>query len=112
MSEQIKIDDFRKVELRVGKVVEATAHPNADRLNVLKVDIGGGEQRQLVAGVRKWYEPESMVGKTVIVLVNLQPATLRGVESQGMVLAATDEAGENVVVLTVDRDIPPGSKVS
>lgn len=110
MADPITIEDFRKVELKVGKVIEATAHPNADRLLVLKVDAGGGETKQVVAGIKAHYDPAALTGKTVILVANLQPAMLRGVESQGMVLAASNEQG--LGVLTVDRELPPGSKVS
>ena len=107
---KITIEDFRKVELKVGRVLEATDHQNANKLLVLKVDLGGGEVRQVVAGIKTWYAPAQLVGKNVIVAANLQPALLRGVESQGMVLAAT--SGGEVTVLTTDRAADPGSKVS
>lgn len=107
----ISIDEFKKVELKAGKVQSCENHPNADKLYVLKVDVGGGEVRQLVAGIRPWYpDPQALVGRAVVVVTNLQPATLRGVESQGMLLAAT--AGDTVALLTVDRDVPPGSPIS
>jgi methionyl-tRNA synthetase len=105
----IHIDDFRKVELRVGLVKSAEAHPNADKLLVLKVDLGA-EERQIVAGIRKHYQPEELVGKHVVVVANLETATLRGLESQGMLLAASD--GERVVFLTPEKTIAPGAKVS
>ncbi len=106
--EYISIEDFAKVRMAVGLVTEAEPHPNADRLVVLRVLLGE-ETRTLVAGMRKWYEPHEFVGKKVIVITNLKPAKLRGVESQGMILAA--EHGDDVVLLTVDRDIPPGARV-
>ena len=106
----IEIDEFRKAEMKVGKVVEAVDHPNADRLLVVKVDIGEEQPRQLVAGLKGHYDPAALVGKNVIVLANLKPAMLRGVESQGMILAAT--SGADVVVLAPDRDALPGSPVS
>src|SRR6476659_7915536 len=83
----ITIDDFKKVVLKVGKVVEASAHANANKLLVLKVDMGNGEVRQVVSGIKQWYTPEQLVGKSVVLVANLAPAVLRGVESQGMVLA-------------------------
>lgn len=107
---KITIDDFRKVELKVGKVLECTDHTNANKLYVLKVDVGGGEVRQIVSGIKQWYQPADLVGKSVVVVTNLAPAMLRGVESQGMVLAATAEAGVSIV--TPLREAPPGSKVS
>lgn len=107
----LKYDDFAKLDLRVGRVLEATNHPNADRLMVLKVDLGA-EQRQLVAGIRGYYEPEQLVGKSVIVLRNLEPRAMRGVESQGMLLAASTEDRSQVILLTPMGEIAPGSKVS
>ena len=105
----ITIDEFRKLELRVGVVKSAEAHPNADKLLVLKVDLGS-EERQIVAGIRAHYQPEELVGKQVVVVANLETATLRGLESQGMVLAASD--GERVVFLTPEKKVNAGAKVS
>jgi methionyl-tRNA synthetase len=104
----ITIEQFREVELRVGTVRSAEPHPNADRLVVLRVDIGT-EERQLVAGIRAHYDPAALVGRQVVVVANLAPAKLRGVESQGMVLAAAD--GERVVLLRPDDPVAPGSTV-
>lgn len=101
--------DFQQIDLRVAEVLAAERHPNADRLLVLKIDLGG-EQRQIVAGIRASYEPEALVGKLIVVVANLEPAVLRGVESQGMLLATRD--GDRVVVLTPDSAVPAGSKVS
>jgi len=106
----ITIDDFKKVVLKVGKVVECAAHTNANKLLVLKVDLGGGEVRQVVSGIKQWYAPEQLVGKSVILVANLAPAQLRGVESQGMVLAAS--SGDQVILLSPEKDAAPGSKVS
>ena len=103
------IAEFQQIDLRVATVVAAEKHPNADRLLVLKVDLGT-EQRQIVSGIRGSYEPESLVGTQIIVVANLEPAMLRGVESQGMLLATRD--GDRVVVLRPDSPVPPGSKVS
>jgi methionyl-tRNA synthetase len=105
----ITIDDFRKIELRVGVVKSAETHPNADKLLVLKVDLGT-EERQIVAGIRAHYQPEELVGKQVVVVANLETAMLRGMESQGMVLAASDEG--RVVVLTPEKTVNAGAKVS
>jgi methionine--tRNA ligase beta chain len=101
--------DFQKIELRVATVKSAELHPNADRLLVLKIDVGG-EERQIVAGIRASYEPAALVGKQIIVVANLEPAKLRGIESQGMLLAAHD--ADRVVVVTVDSVVASGSKVS
>lgn len=106
----ITIDDFKKVVLKVGKVVECSAHPNANKLLVLKVDLGGGDVRQVVSGIKQWYTPEQMVGKSIILVANLAPVVLRGVESQGMILAAS--SGDQVIVLSPEKDAAPGSKVS
>ena len=104
----ITIDQFKTVELRVATVKTAEAHPNADRLVVLRVDLGG-EERQIVAGIRATYDPATLVGRQVVVVANLEPATLRGVESQGMLLAAAGETGPIVVV--PERPVPAGSVV-
>ncbi len=106
----ISIEDFLKVELRVAKVLHAEPHPNADKLLVLKIDAGDGvEGRQIVAGIRNHYKPEDLIGKRIVIVNNLAPAVLRGVESQGMLLAAKD--GDQVVVLTTEKDVNPGAKV-
>ena len=106
----ITIDQFRTLELRVATVRAAEPHPNADRLLVLRVDLGG-EERQLVAGIRAHYDPATLVGRQVVVVANLEPAKLRGVESQGMVLAAADEANNRVVLLRPDDAVTPGAVV-
>jgi methionyl-tRNA synthetase len=105
----ISIEEFRRLDLRVGTVRSAAAHPNADRLLVLRVDLGS-EERQIVAGIRRCYAPEELVGRQVVVVSNLEPATLRGIESQGMLLAASD--GEQIVVLSPEKQVGAGSKVS
>ncbi len=105
----ITIDDFKKIALKIGVIVSAEDHPNADRLLVLKVDIGEGTPRQLVAGIKGAYQASEVVGKRVIVVANLQPAMLRGIESQGMVLAASDASG--LSLLSPERPIQPGSPV-
>lgn len=103
------IDDFQKIALRVGTILSAQEHPNADRLLVLTVDIGESAPRQIVAGIRASYQPADIIGKQVAVVANLKAATLRGVESQGMVLAASNTSG--LVLLTLDKPLPPGSIV-
>lgn len=107
----IQYDDFAKLDLRVGTVLEAGPHPNADKLLVLKVDLGK-EQRTLVAGIRAYYAPETLVGRQVIVVANLAPRAMRGVESQGMALAASTEDRSAVILLTPEKPLPAGSKVS
>ena len=98
--EEITIDELDKVELRVGKVLSCEKHPKADRLLVSQVKLGP-ETRQIVSGIAKWYKPEEMVGKEVIVVCNLKPVKLRGVESQGMILAAGDD-GDDLVLPTTN----------
>ena len=105
----ITIDDFKKLQLRVGTIVSAQDHPNADRLLVLTVDLGDGTPRQVVAGIRGSYDAASLIGKLVVMVANLKPATLRGVESQGMVLAASD--GDRLVLVAPEQQIRPGSQV-
>ena len=107
----IALADFQKVALRIGKIVEAVDHPNADRLLVLQVGIGGEppERRQVVAGIKAHYAVADLIGKSVVVVANLAPAMLRGVESQGMVLAASDAQG--LTLVTPERSIATGSIV-
>lgn len=110
MAEPIGYDVFAKVELRVAKVLEARPHPNADKLLLLRVDLGEAEPRQVVAGIRAHYAPEALVGKNIVVVANLAPAILRGESSNGMLLAAS--SGEKVVLLTVDDpECVPGAKI-
>jgi len=104
----ITIDRFRELELKVATVTAAEPHPNADRLLVLRVDLGG-EQRQIVAGIRAHYAPETLVGRQVVVVANLEPAMLRGVESQGMLLAAS--SGDRVVLVRPDDLVAAGAVV-
>ena len=105
----VTISEFKRIDLRVAKVLEARPHPNADKLMILRVDVGD-QQKQIIAGIRAWYPPESLVGRTIIVVNNLQPAMLRGEESNGMLLAAT--SGDRVVVLTTEQECQPGSRIS
>ena len=107
---EIAIDDFGKIDLRVGVVKQAERIKKSKKLLKLMVDLGEPELRQLVAGIAGTYEPEAMVGKRVIVVANLKPAKLMGVESRGMLLAANSE--ELQAVLGPDRDVPPGTRVS
>jgi methionine--tRNA ligase beta chain len=108
---EITFDDFVKVDLRVARVLEAAEHPNADKLLVLKVDLGG-EQRQVCAGIRGHYDPQTLVGRLIIVVRNLAPRTMRGQVSQGMLLAASTPDHSRIILLQPDADIEPGSKVS
>lgn len=106
--EFITIDDFDKIDLRVAKVIEAKKHPNADKLLVLKLEVGD-EIRQVVSGIAKYYNPEDLIGKNVILVANLKPIKLRGVESHGMVLAASK--GKKLTLATVLDEIKSGARV-
>lgn len=106
---EISYEDFTKLDLVVGKILEANDHPNADKLLVFKVDIGS-ETRTIVSGIKKWYKAEDLVGKNVIVVKNLAPRKMRGIESQGMLLAA--DFGDDLTMVSTLADIKPGSKVS
>lgn len=103
------IDDFAKLNLRIGTIKEASAHPNADKLVVLKVDLGSKEI-QLCAGIKKTYAPESLLGQQIVVIENLAPRPLRGVLSQGMLLAASND-DEGPILLAPAKAIKPGSQV-
>ncbi len=108
-AEEITFAEFQKLELRIGKIIEATQVPESKKLIKILVDFGS-EKRQAVAGLLKYYKPEELVGKKCVFLLNLQRRVLAGIESQCMVLAAEDEAG-NVVVLQPEKDIVEGSKI-
>ena len=108
--EYIDFEDFTKVDLVVGKILEAKEHPNADKLLVFKVDIGEDEPRTIVSGIKKWYAPEDLLGKNVIVVRNLAPRKMRGIESQGMLLAA--DFDDDLSLLSTLEDLKPGAKVS
>ena len=126
----IAYDHFAKVDLRVATVLSAEPHPNADKLLKLKLDDGTPEGRQVCAGIKQWYDPATLVGRQVVIVANLEPRQLRGEISQGMILAASDlrdvppaaapadgaakpgPDARDVVLLTVDRAVKPGSKVS
>ncbi|MCK6503544.1 methionine--tRNA ligase [Myxococcota bacterium] len=105
----ISIDDFSKVQLRTGRILEATRHPDADRLLVFKVDVGESVPRQIVAGIASRFDPAVLVGQQVVVVANLKPVKLRGVESQGMLLAAGGKDVRGLV--SVSEPLPPGTIV-
>ena len=108
-ADKITIDDFMKVDLRVAKVLTAEKVPNSRKLVKLSIDVGT-EQRTLVAGIAEAYEPEQLVGRTIVIVFNLKPAKLMGIESNGMVLAASPDGGKPMLV-GFDQDIPPGTRV-
>ena len=105
----ISIDDFKNIELRIGTILEASEHPNADRLFLLKIDLGE-EQRQIVAGIRDSYSAEELLGKQLVLVANLQPAKIRGTESHGMLLAGRTE--DKVILLSPSEPIPNGTRLS
>ncbi len=115
----ITFEEFARVDLRVARVVTAENHPSADRLFVLKVDDGSGQPRQLCAGIRGAYTPEQLVGRLIVIVANLAPRVIRGQESRGMLLAASDApkdganaATRRVILLTPMDEIGPGAIVS
>jgi methionyl-tRNA synthetase len=108
--EIIKFDDWKKIDLRVGEIKEVEDHPKADKLLLLKVDIGE-KVINLVAGIKNYYSKEDLIGKKVIVFVNLEPVVLRGIKSEGMILAADDPEDNIVALLSPDKDARNGSLI-
>jgi len=108
-SKLLKFDEFQKLELKLAKIIEAERVEGTDKLLRLKVDLGGGDERQMVAGIAEAYSGEDLVGRTVVVVANLEPATIRGVESSAMLLAASGDDGTSLLV--PDRELPPGTRV-
>ena len=106
--DKINIEDFMKVDLRTGKILEAEKVKKSKKLIQLKVDIGA-ERRQILAGIAESYEPEDLIGRTVIIVANLKPAKLMGIESQGMVLAASN--GERILLAGFDQEPDQGIQV-
>jgi len=104
----ISFEDFQKLDLRVGKIIEAERVEGTDKLIRLEVDLGG-EWRQLVAGVGEAYGPKELKGKEIVVVANLEPKIIKGIESQGMLLAAACEG--KPVILIPEKEVPPGEKV-
>lgn len=114
----ITFDEFAKVDLRTARIVKAENHPSADRLLKLQLDDGSGTPRQICAGIRGAYTAEELVGRTIIIVANLAPRMIRGEESRGMLLAASDAPKDavggdrKVIILTTAADMPPGCVVS
>jgi methionyl-tRNA synthetase len=106
----LNFETFMEVDLRVGKILTVEDHPNADRLYVVKIDDGSETERTICAGLKQYYQAEEMVGKTVVFVANLKPRPLRGVTSEGMMLAA-DDGKDGVRLVTIDGDIATGSQV-
>lgn len=117
---QVTFDEFAKLDLRVARVVKAENHPSADRLLKLQLDDGSGQPRQICAGIRANYTPDELVGKLIVIVANLAPRMIRGEESRGMLLAASDApknpadpaAARRVVILAPSGDVSPGASVS
>lgn len=119
----VTFEQFAALDLRVATIKQAEPHPNADRLVKLQLDDGSGEPRQICAGIRGHYEPADLVGRQIVIVANLAPRKIRGEESRGMLLAASDmpkdaagggadQAERRVVLLRPDTELPPGSIVS
>mgnify|MGYP001766360892 FL=1 len=106
----ITFDDFLKIELRVAQIRECDDIPGADKLYKLTIDMG--EELTIVAGIKTHYTKEELVGKKIAIVANLEPRKLRGITSHGMLLAASAEDKSSVVLLTVDKEIPNGSRIS
>lgn len=105
----VSFDEFKKLKIVTAKVLEVEDHPNADKLYVMKIDLGN-ETRQIVAGIRAFYKKEDLIGKHVVVVKNLEPATIRGVESNGMLLATKDD--KSLAVLVPEKEVKIGSPIS
>lgn len=105
----ITFDDFAKLELKVGTILEAQEVEESEKLIKCIVDLGEEKPRQILAGVKEWYKAEDLIGKQVVVAANLEPKMMMGLESQGMMLAADTEEGP--VFLTVPKEVSPGSKI-
>ena len=105
----VKFDEFKKMDLRIARIKDVSEHPNADKLYVITID-SGGEERQVVAGIKEYYKPEELKGRSVVVITNLEPATIRGIESKGMILAA--KGTKTLSILIPEKDVEIGSPIS
>ena len=105
----ISIEDFKNIDLRAAKILEAEKIENSDNLLTLTLDLGT-ETRQIISGIAQYYQPQDLINKEIVVVYNLEPRTIKGIESQGMLLAAKDE--NNLGLLTLDKEITPGTKIS
>ena len=109
--ETISYDNFAKLDLRIGKIIKVEDHPNASRLLVLTVSFGD-EKRTIVAGLKEHYEKKQLEGKKAVFITNLEPRMLKGIESKGMILAASTEDKSKVAILEPEKDLAEGSKIS
>lgn len=105
----ISIEDFKNIDLRVAKILEAEKIENSDNLLKLTLDLGN-ETRQIISGIAQYYKPQDLINKEIVMVYNLESRTIKGIESQGMLLAAKDE--NNLGLLTLDKEIKPGTKIS
>lgn len=110
--EKIKIDDFLKIEIKIGKIIEAEKIEQSNKLLKLKVDFGNDDVRQVLSGIAKWYNPEDMIGKNFTFVVNLEYRNMLDMESQAMILACHDKENDIVSALMPDKDILPGSPIN
>jgi methionyl-tRNA synthetase len=104
----ISFEEFKKMELKVARIITVEEHPNADKLYVLKIKIQD-EERQLVAGIKSYYKPEELIGKQIVAITNLEPATIRGIKSEGMLLAAQDS--KTISLLIPDKEVEDGAEI-
>jgi len=104
----VTFDDFKKAELKIARITEAEEIVGAEKLLKLQIDLGG-EKRQIVAGIKKCYQAKDLIGREIVVVVNLEPRMVMGIESNGMLLAASNDSGP--VLLRPDKDVPPGSVI-
>ena len=111
MEEKIPYDVFEKLDLRIGRIINVEDHPKAAKLYILTVDLGEPALRTIVAGLKKHYKKEDLINKEAVFVANLAPVTLRGVESNGMVLAAVGAGDAELFILKPEKDITPGSKI-
>ena len=109
MKPEITYEDFTKLDLRVATILEAKTHPNANKLIILSIDLGT-EQRQIVAGIKESYTPEELINKQIIIIANLKPITLRGEESKGMLLAATNKENKPILLIP-EQEMQTGAEI-
>jgi len=104
----VTFNEFKKLEIKIAKIKEVNNHPNADKLYVMKIDAGGSE-KTIVAGIKNNYQPEQLINRQIVVVDNLEPVTIRGVQSQAMLLAASDDKG--ISILIPDKEVKIGSLI-
>jgi len=108
LGDMLSFDDFKNVDLRIARILDVREHPNADKLYLLRIDVGD-EEKQIVAGIRAKYEKDELVGRKIVIVNNLEPVELRGERSEGMLLAAAGDEGP--VILLPDEDVPAGARI-